>query len=194
MRMYVVVGLGNPGRKYERTRHNAGFDVVDVLSQKHHILMGKRLGKAVVGEGIIGGKRAALCLPQTYMNLSGESVVQLVNWYKPEADQLIIVYDDVDLPEGKIRFRTSGSAGTHNGMRNIIYLLGRDDFPRVRVGIGRPPAYMDLKDFVLTGYQTKELRETMFDAYMGAADIVSEYIRSGADGARRLISAGPKGE
>ena len=149
MRMYVVVGLGNPGRKYERTRHNAGFDVVDVLSQKHHILMGKRLGKAVVGEGIIGGKRAALCLPQTYMNLSGESVVQLVNWYKPEADQLIIVYDDVDLPEGKIRFRTSGSAGTHNGMRNIIYLLGRDDFPRVRVGIGRPPGRQDPADYVL---------------------------------------------
>ncbi len=193
--MYVVVGLGNPGRKYEHTRHNVGFDVVDILSQKYHILMGRRLGKAVTGEGSIGGQRVALCLPQTFMNLSGESVVQLVNWYKPESDQLIVVYDDVDLPEGKLRFRTSGSAGTHNGMRNIIYLLGRDDFPRVRVGIGRPPEYMDLKDYVLTGYNTKELRQTMFDTYLFAADVVAEYVKSGADGARKLISAaGTKGE
>ena len=88
---------------------------------------------------MIAGQRVALALPQTYMNLSGESVVQLVNWYKPERNQLIICFDDVDLPEGKLRFRPSGSAGTHNGMRNIIYLLGRDDFPRLRVGIGRPP-------------------------------------------------------
>jgi PTH1 family peptidyl-tRNA hydrolase len=192
--MYVVVGLGNPGRKYEHTRHNVGFDVVDILSQNHHILLGKRLGKAVTGEGTIGGKRVALCLPQTYMNLSGESVVQLANWYKPELDQLIVCYDDVDLPEGKVRFRTSGSAGTRNGMRNIIYLLGRDDFPRVRVGIGRPPEFMDLKDYVLTGYNTKDERQAMFDAYMQAADVVAEYVKSGADGARRLISAGTKGE
>lgn len=192
--MYVIVGLGNPGRKYAHTRHNVGFDVVDILSQKHHILMEKRRGKALVGEGLIGGKRVALCLPQTFMNLSGESVVQLVNWYKPEHDQLIVCYDDIDLPEGKLRFRTSGSAGTHNGMRNIIYLLGRDDFPRVRVGTGRPPEYMDLKDYVLTSYDTKALRETMFDAYMRAADVITEYVKSGADGARRLISIETKGE
>ena len=158
--MYVVVGLGNPGRKYEHTRHNVGFDIVDVLAQRNNITLARLRCKAVVGEGTIAGQRVALALPQTYMNLSGESVVQLVNWYKPERDQLIICFDDVDLPEGKLRFRPSGSAGTHNGMRNIIYLLGRDDFPRLRVGIGRPPEGWDLKDYVLTGYRTPAERQT----------------------------------
>ncbi|MBR7188648.1 MAG: aminoacyl-tRNA hydrolase [Clostridia bacterium] len=185
--MYVIVGLGNPGRKYMHTRHNVGFDVVEVLSQKYDIPMHRLRGKAVVGEGVIRGQRVALCQPQTFMNLSGESVVQLVNWYKPEHDQLIVCYDDVDLPEGKLRFRPKGSAGTHNGMRNIIYLLGWDDFPRVRVGIGRPPEGWDMKDWVLAGYDTKELRQTMFDAYMGAADVVAELIANGVEPARQLV-------
>ena len=121
------------------------------------------------------------------MNLSGESVVQLLNWYKPEEDHLIVVYDDVDLPEGKIRFRPSGSAGTHNGMRNIIYLMGRDNFPRVRVGIGRPAEGWDMKDWVLATYNTPELRKTMFDAYMNAADVIAELIENGVEPARRLV-------
>ena len=186
--MFLVVGLGNPGRKYEHTRHNVGFDVVDILSQKFDIPLIKNRCKAIVGEGFIGGEKVVLALPQTFMNLSGESVVQLLNWYKPEMDQLIVCYDDIDLPDGKIRFRTSGSAGTHNGMRNIIYLTGKDNFPRVRVGIGRPPEYMDLKDYVLMEYQTKEIRQTMFDAFNLAADTIAEYIKNGADGARRLLS------
>ena len=186
--MFLVVGLGNPGRKYEHTRHNVGFDVVDILSQKHDIPLRKSRCKALTGEGMIGDQKVALALPQTFMNLSGESVVQLINWYKPEMDQLIVCYDDIDLPEGKVRFRMSGSAGTHNGMRNIIYLMGRDDFPRVRVGIGRPPEQVDLKDYVLMEYHTKELRQTMFDAYMLAAQTVAEYIAGGAEGARRLLS------
>ena len=185
--MYVIVGLGNPGRKYEHTRHNVGFDVVEVLSQKYDIPIHKLRCKAAVGEGVIRGQRVALCQPQTFMNLSGESVVQLVNWYKPEHDQLIVCYDDVDLPEGKLRFRPKGSAGTHNGMRNIIYLLGWDDFPRVRVGIGRPPEGWDMKDWVLAGYDTKELKQTMFDAYMGAADVVAELIANGVEPARQLV-------
>ena len=185
--MYVIVGLGIPGRKYQHTRHNVGFDVTEVLSQKYDIPMQRLRCKAVVGEGVIRGQRVALCQPQTFMNLSGESVVQLVNWYKPEHDQLIVCYDDVDLPEGKLRFRPKGSAGTHNGMRNIIYLLGWDDFPRVRVGIGRPPEGWDMKDWVLAGYQTSQLRQTMFEAYTGAADVVAELIGSGADAARQLV-------
>ena len=185
--MYVIVGLGNPGRKYMHTRHNVGFDVVEVLSQKYDIPMHKLRCKAVVGEGTIRGQRVALCQPQTYMNLSGESVVQLVNWYKPEHDNLIVCYDDVDLPEGLLRFRPKGSAGTHNGMRNIIYLLGWDDFPRVRVGIGRPPEGWDMKDWVLAGYDTPALRQTMFDAYMGAADVVAELIANGVEPARQLV-------
>lgn len=186
--MYVIVGLGNPGRKYAHTRHNVGFDVIDILAQKYDIQLNRLRCKAVIGEGMIRGQRVALCQPQTYMNLSGESVTQLVNWYKPEASQLIVVYDDVDLPEGRIRFRPSGSAGTHNGMRNIIYLLGRDNFPRVRVGTGRPPEGWELKDWVLATYQTKELRQTMFDAYCGAADVVAEFIANGVESARQLAS------
>lgn len=185
--MYVIVGLGNPGKKYEHTRHNVGFDVIEILSQKYNIPLLKLKCKAVVGEGMIRGKKAVLCQPQTFMNLSGESVVQLVNWYKPEEDQLIVVYDDVDLEEGKLRFRPSGSAGTHNGMRNIIYLLGRENFPRVRVGIGRPAEGWDMKDWVLATYQTKELRQTMFDAYNNAADVVAELIEKGVEPARQLV-------
>ena len=185
--MYVIVGLGNPGKKYEHTRHNVGFDVIDVLSQKYDIPINRLRCKAVVGEGRIRGERVALAQPQTYMNLSGESVVQLCNWYKPEDDQLIVVFDDVDLPEGKLRFRPGGSAGTHNGMRNIIYLLGRDNFPRLRVGIGRPPEGWDMKDWVLAGYDTKELRQTMFDAYMNAADVIAELIEKGVEPARQLV-------
>ena len=185
--MYVIVGLGNPGRKYAHTRHNVGFDVLEILADKYDINMVKLKCKAVVGEGFIRGKKVALCQPQTFMNLSGESVVQLMNWYKPEDDQLIVVYDDVDLPEGKLRFRPKGSAGTHNGMRNIIFLLGKDNFPRVRVGIGRPPEGWDMKDWVLANYDTPELRKTMFDAYNNAADVIAELIENGVDAARQLV-------
>ena len=187
--MYVIVGLGNPGRKYMHTRHNVGFDVVEVLSQKYDIPMNRLRCKAAVGEGRIGGARVALCQPQTFMNLSGESVVQLCGWYKPEDDQLIVVYDDVDLPEGRLRFRPSGSAGTHNGMRNIIYLLGRENFPRFRVGIGRPAEGWDMKDWVLATYDTPQLRQTMFDAYLAAADAIAGYIEGGVERARQLVAA-----
>ena len=177
--MYVIVGLGNPGAKYARTRHNAGFDVVDILSQKHNIPLARKRAKALVGEGTIGGVRVALCQPQTFMNLSGESVVGLVNWYKPERDQLIVVYDDVDLPFGKVRVRAHGSAGTHNGMRSILYLLGRDDFPRVRVGIGRPPEGWELADYVLASYESADVRAAAFDAYMTAAQSIQVILKEG---------------
>ncbi len=185
--MYVIVGLGNPGPKYARTHHNVGFDVVDILSQKHKIPIKKSKCKALVGEGVIGGERVALCLPQTFMNLSGESVTGLVQWYKPEYDQLIVVYDDVDLPFGKVRVRAQGSAGTHNGMRSIIYLLGRDDFPRVRVGIGRPPDGWDLADYVLAHYETQEERETAFAAYTKAAEAVEILITDGMARASQFV-------
>ena len=187
--MYLIVGLGNPGRKYMHTRHNVGFDVIEVLSQKYDIPLNRLRCKAAVGEGRIRGQRVALCQPQTFMNLSGESVVQLSNWYKPGDDRLMVVFDDVDLPEGRLRLRTGGSAGTHNGMRNIIYLLGRENFPRLRVGIGRPPQGWDMKDWVLTGYDTPALRQTMFDAYMGAADVIAEWIEHGVESARQMVGS-----
>ena len=157
--MVLIVGLGNPGAKYARTRHNVGFDVVEILAARNQIELNRTRCKAKVGEGRIGNVRVALAQPQTYMNLSGEAVTQLVNWYKVAPEELLVVYDDVDLPFGRVRIRPKGSAGTHNGMRNILYLLGRDDFPRLRVGIGRPPEHWDMKDFVISGYETAQDRK-----------------------------------
>lgn len=185
--MYVIVGLGNPGAKYDRTRHNVGFEIIDVLARRNRIPVEKNKCKAVVGEGIIGGERAVLCKPQTFMNLSGESVVQLCSWYKPEFDQLIVLFDDCDLPAGKVRFRYEGSAGTHNGMRNIIALLGRTDFPRIRVGIGRPPEGWELRDFVLTRPGNDEDGQAMLDGYEKAAEAVEIYIQDGLEAVRRFV-------
>ncbi len=185
--MFVIVGLGNPGTKYDKTRHNVGFEIIDEIARRNRIAVDRKKCKAIVGEGIVGGQRAVLCKPQTYMNLSGESVVQLVNWYKPEYDQLIVLYDDVDLPEGKVRFRPEGSAGTHNGMRNIIQLTGRTDFPRIRVGIGRPPEGWDLKDYVLLRPETEEQKATMRDGYEKAAKAVEVYLKDGLDAVRSFV-------
>ena len=179
--MYVIVGLGNPEKKYEHTRHNAGFDVLSVLSTKLSIPINKARCKSLVGEGTMGSERVVLAAPQTYMNLSGEAVVQLVNWYKIDPKHLIVVYDDIDLNVGRLRVRASGSAGTHNGMRSIIGLTGKTDFPRVRVGIGRPahPGY-ELADYVLGKYPAAD-RETMFQAFLRAAEAVEEIVGSGVD-------------
>ena len=187
--MYTIVGLGNPGAKYHRTHHNAGFDVLEMLAEKLNIRIDRPKCKAYVGEGMIGTERVVLAKPQTFMNISGESVVQLCNWYKPEPDQLIVVYDDVDLDLGVLRVRAKGSAGTHNGMRSIIYLLGRDDFPRVRVGIGRPPEKWDLADYVLSGYQTQKEREIAFDAYLRAAEAIQILVQEGTQKAAAFASA-----
>lgn len=187
--MYLIVGLGNPGAKYHRTHHNAGFDVLEILADALGIQITKPRCKAYVGEGLIGRERVALAKPQTYMNLSGESVVQLLNWYKVDMDHLIVVYDDVDLPLGTVRVRAKGSAGTHNGMRSIIYLTGRDDFPRVRVGIGRPPEKWDLADYVLSGYATKEEREIAFAAYQKAAEAIQTLVKDGTAKAASFANA-----
>ena len=188
---YIVVGLGNPEKKYEHTRHNVGFDVLQVLSQKLDIPLNKLRCKALTGEGRIGGERVVLAAPQTYMNLSGQSVVELLRWYKADAKHLIVVYDDVDLPQGRLRVRAGGSAGTHNGMRNI--LTGRDDFPRVRIGIGKPEPGRDLAAYVLGKYPP-EARQAMFDAFLRAADAVQAIVTDGAEAAMaRFNGEGGKG-
>ena len=189
--MYLIVGLGNPGSKYARTHHNAGFDVVTLISEKLRIPLTKLRCKAVLGEGSYEGERVVLAQPQTFMNLSGESVVALMNWYKPEWDHLLVVYDDVDLPLGKLRVRAKGSAGTHNGMKSILYLTGRDDFPRLRIGSGRPPEGWDLADYVLTGYRTQEEMETAFAAYQRAAESALIWIRDGFAKAAAFANAEP---
>ena len=178
--MYLIVGLGNPGREYEKCIHNIGFQTLDLIADKMSLHEGKRQHKAIVAEGRIGTERVVLAKPQTYMNLSGESVVALMNWYKCDHSHLVVVYDDVDLPAGKIRVREKGSAGTHNGMRNIIYLLGYDDFVRVRVGAGKVKEGWDLASYVLsapTGEEAKSIDAARHDAADAVEMIVNGQIK-----------------
>ena len=186
--MYLIVGLGNPGSKYARTRHNVGFDVVELLADKLNTRLTKLKCKALLAETKIGDERVVLAQPQTFMNLSGESVVELMNWYKVPIEHLIVCYDDIDLDLGALRVRAKGSAGTHNGMRSIIYLLGKDNFPRVRVGIGKPAPGWDLVDHVLAGYQTPKDRELAFGGYLDAVDTIIELVKNGPEAANRLAS------
>lgn len=134
--MYLIVGLGNPGREYANTRHNAGYMALDILAERFGIDIRRHNFRSVFGEGRIGSEKVVLAKPETFMNNSGFAVRDLLNWYKVGHDHLIVVYDDADIPVGTLRMREKGSAGTHNGMKSIVYQLGFDDFPRVRVGIG----------------------------------------------------------
>ncbi len=159
--MYVIVGLGNPGREYAHTRHNVGFDVVSALADKYGIVMDYQKHKAVCGKGMIEGQKVILAQPLTYMNLSGESVRQLVDYYKIDPQsELIVVYDDIDLNPGMIRVRPKGSPGGHNGMKNIVQHMSSQEFLRVRVGVGAKPKEYDLKDYVL-GHFAGEDRKLM---------------------------------
>ena len=184
--MRLIVGLGNPGSRYARTRHNAGFDAVELLAARHGIELRKLQCKAKLGEGRIRGERVAIAQPQTYMNLSGESVARLVQWYKIELNRLIVCYDDVDLPPGVLRVRARGSAGTHNGMRSILYHLQSEDFARVRIGIGGAPDEWDLKDFVTSRYETPEQRSVAFEGYLRAADLIEVVVSEGVEAAARI--------
>ena len=191
--MWMIVGLGNPGREYARTRHNVGFDVIDVLSEKLGIALTKIAMHGLIGEGFVGGEKVILVKPQTYMNLSGQCVTELISWYKAPMENVMVIYDDIDLPLGKLRLRASGSAGTHNGMRSGIGLLGRQDFPRLRVGVGKKPEGWELADWVLSHYQTEEDRKTQFDAFLLAADTVIDWVKNGWESAMRTANAPKKG-
>jgi PTH1 family peptidyl-tRNA hydrolase len=173
--MYVIIGLGNPGRKYDYTRHNVGFDVIDYLSKKHDIPVDRLKHKALVGEGRIGGQKVMLVKPQTFMNLSGQALVSVVEYYKSEENKVIVVYDDIDTEVGKIRIRKKGSGGSHNGMRNIIYLWKKQDFPRVRIGIGQPKPGYDLADYVL-GKFSKEEVDLIAKVIIRSADAIEDWM------------------
>ncbi|MFA7637663.1 MAG: aminoacyl-tRNA hydrolase, partial [Monoglobales bacterium] len=136
--MYIIVGLGNPGAKYETTRHNMGFITIDYLSRELNIPVNRLGFKSLYGQGVIGGEKVILVKPQTFMNLSGQTVKEIVDFFKVPAENLIVIYDDINIPLGKLRIRPFGSDGGHNGMKNIIYLLQSDKFPRIRVGVGMP--------------------------------------------------------
>ena len=155
--MYIIVGLGNPERKYAGTRHNIGFSAITAISDAYGISMDIKKHKAVCGKGMIAGNKVLLAMPQTYMNLSGESVRELVDFYKidPE-EELIIIYDDIALAPGKLRVRAKGSAGGHNGIKNIIAQLGTQQFSRILIGVGEKPAGWDLADYVLGRFPAEE--------------------------------------
>lgn len=176
--MYIIAGLGNPGRKYENTRHNIGFIALDLLAERNDIKINKLKHKALVGEGRISGQKVLLVKPQTYMNLSGQSLREVMAYYKEDIEHLIVIYDDIDIPEGTIRIRKKGSAGTHNGMRSIVYDLASDQFPRIRIGMGAERK-SDLKDFVLGGFSKEEkgmLEEAIEKAALAAERIVEKGI------------------
>ncbi|AEY67925.1 aminoacyl-tRNA hydrolase [Clostridium sp. BNL1100] len=178
--VYLLVGLGNPGTKFENTRHNVGFDTIDYISAKYNIKLSKIGFKAVYGEGEIEGVRTILVKPQTFMNLSGESVREIVDWYKLPIERLTVIYDDIDLEPGKIRVRPKGSSGTHNGMKSIIYQLQDDRFPRVRIGIGRAPEKWDLADYVLSKF-SKEDRQVIDQSVEKAAQAAIMIAQSGPE-------------
>ncbi|MCL6445962.1 MAG: aminoacyl-tRNA hydrolase [Alicyclobacillus sp.] len=171
--MKLVVGLGNPGEKYANTRHNAGFWVIDALAERAGIHCSKQKWQSLIGEGRIGGELVLFCKPQTYMNLSGEAVREICHFYTDLhlAEDLIVVYDDMDLPTGTLRLRQQGSAGGHNGMKSIITELGTERFPRVRLGIGRPEPGRDVISHVLQPFPSAE-RPVVDDMVARAADAV----------------------
>ena len=170
--MFIIVGLGNPSKEYEGTRHNAGFEVIDRISDKYNISVDTKKHRALIGKGIIGGQKVILAKPQTFMNLSGESVRSLLDYYKVDEEQeLIVIYDDISLDNGQIRIRAKGSAGGHNGIKNIIAHLGGQVFPRVKVGVGEKPSKYDLADYVL-GHFSKEEQVLMDEGYAHAVHAV----------------------
>ncbi|MBO5371635.1 MAG: aminoacyl-tRNA hydrolase [Lachnospiraceae bacterium] len=167
--MYVIAGLGNPDKKYENTRHNIGFDVIDALADKYNISMNEKKHKAICGKGIIAGQKVLLVKPQTYMNLSGDSIAEVLDFYKLDpAEDLLVIFDDISLAPGNIRIRKKGSAGGHNGIKSIIARCGSSDFSRIKVGVGEKPDGWDLADHVL-GRFSKEERECVEDAIADAS-------------------------
>lgn len=178
--MFIIVGLGNPTDKYDGTRHNVGFDVIDMLGDKYNIKVEEREKKAFIGKGMINGRKVCLVKPQTYMNLSGESVRALADFYKvDEVSEVLIIYDDISLDVGQMRIRKKGSAGGHNGIKSIISHLGGQEFLRIKVGVGQKPKEYDLADYVLGRFSQGE-KKLMEDGYKRVAiaveDIVSDEI------------------
>ncbi|MDD6190966.1 MAG: aminoacyl-tRNA hydrolase [Firmicutes bacterium] len=188
--MYVIAGLGNPGKEYEKTRHNMGFLVVDRLAEKCGIKVNKLKHKALTGDGRIGGEKVLLVKPQTYMNLSGESLREVVRYYDVEMSDLIVIYDDFDLETGALRIRKKGSAGSHNGMKSVIYQLQSDEFPRVRIGIGASGG-LDWKDFV-TGRISSAEADVLAETLDKAADAIISIIEDGIDVAMNRFNTGKK--
>ena len=186
--MYLIAGLGNPSRTYEGTRHNIGFTMIDAIGNKFGIDVTTKKHKALVGRGMIDGMRVILAKPQTYMNLSGESIREITDFYKIEPENIIIIYDDISLDVGQLRIRTKGSAGGHNGVKNIIAHLGTQEFPRIKVGIGNKPEGWDLADYVLSKY-TKAEQEALEEASEGVIGAVKLMLADDIEAAMNKYNA-----
>ena len=178
--MILIAGLGNPGKEYENTRHNAGFLVLDTLAQKLGADLSERKHRALCGKAVIGGQKVILLKPQTYMNSIGESIRAAADFYKVPPEDILVVYDDISLAPGQLRIRAKGSAGGHNGIKSIIAHLGTQEFPRVKVGIGEKPPRMDLADYVLGHFSSGE-KKIMEEAAKEAADAICEIVNVGIE-------------
>lgn len=185
----IVVGLGNPGPEYENTRHNVGFHVIDLLAENLRVTYWKDEAGAKVGVVRFGDEDLVLAKPQTYMNLSGKAVAKLARAYEAEPGDIIIVHDDLDLPQETVRVKRGGGHGGHNGLRSLADALGSSDFLRVRIGIGRPPGRQDPADFVLEPMR-RETAEKLADIVPHAAQAVLHVLEHGADSAMREYNAG----
>lgn len=189
--MYLLVGLGNPGRKYIGTRHNVGFDVIDELVRRTSATSPKTKFEALTWDATLAGQRVLLACPQTYMNLSGRAIQQLLAFHKLELTSLLVICDDLNLPTGKLRLRKSGTAGGQKGLQNTIDHLGTTEFARLRIGIDRPPPPMDATDYVLQKFSGRD-RELIEPAVFKACDAAELVIRDGVDKAMNTINAEPK--
>ena len=179
--MYIIAGLGNPSSKYEHTRHNVGFDAIDYIADKHGIKVDITKHKALCGAGIIGGHKVVLIKPQTFMNLSGEAIAAICNFYKIDTEEeLIVIYDDISLDVGRLRLRAKGSAGGHNGIKSIINLIGSDKFKRIKTGVGDKPAQYDLADYVLGHFSPAE-RKIINETFEKVDEAVECIISEGMD-------------
>ena len=177
--MYIIVGLGNPGSKYENTRHNMGFKAIDAMASEFGIDVNRAKFKGLIGEGRIGSEKVILLKPQTYMNLSGEAVHEAVQFYKIPADHVLVIYDDVSLPVGKLRVRPTGSAGGHNGIKNIIAHLGTQEFPRIKIGTGAPAGGgAEMIDWVI-GVPSQAERKILVDSFERAVKAAADILENG---------------
>lgn len=181
--MYVILGIGNPGKKYEGTRHNIGFIAMDYMESKYGIKINKIKHKALIGEGNIAGEKVVLVKPQTYVNLSGESLREVCSFYKIPPEKVIVIHDDVSLDVGKIRIRTKGSDGGHNGIKSIIYQLKSDEFTRIKVGVGGAPEHYDLADWVLGKFSKEEISHMSKAVDAIVEDAIPMIIEKGSDAA-----------
>ena len=185
----IIVGLGNPGKEYARSRHNVGFHVIDRLAEKHGLRFSKMMNRAIIAVGEIEGHKVVLVKPQTFMNDSGAAVGPIVKFYKTNPTGLLVIYDDLDLPVAQLRMRKFGGSGGHNGMKSVIARVGTENFPRLRVGIGRPPGRMDPMDYVLVPF-TKSEQELIQPTYDRAVDGIVRWLKEDIERVMNVVNVG----